>query len=348
MAPPLRMLPPLIALLAPLLLPPGAAGGGLGAALESSILDDLPAGALDSLQSGGCLPACPAGTFATPRLPVQAHRPSANGCGPQSGGAEWCGEERCEKGTAGDGSYQVKEPYGLVACCNAHDLCFQTCGLTFQTCEDRFESCTGSVCAALPTSAARAGCSEQAATFSRLTREFGCSFHRSSVLGDEGWEPVCDCTAVAAVPERVGMWLREFWADYRLADPPPAAPQDPDEAAALLWNVVRAFFPAPNHPPPKHPPNPTPSCRSSSPPVLLTNPCADRRQSTTSSTLSSSRTCSRRRWSSSISLRNRRPTQGPDDPSNDRRTRSERVATSLGHAGQRLAPAPLAESSRQA
>ena len=226
-------------LLALLLLPlPGVAGGGLGAALESSILNDLPADALDSLQVGGCLPACPVGTFATPRMPVRAHRPTVNGCGPQSGGAEWCGEERCEKGTAGDGSYQVKEGYGLIACCNAHDLCFQTCGITFETCEDRFQQCTESVCATLSAGEERAGCSEQAATFSRLTREFGCAFHRSSVLGDEGWEPVCDCTPVAEVQERVDGWLQEFWVDYDLAAPLPAASQDPDEAVSLLWNVV--------------------------------------------------------------------------------------------------------------
>ena len=186
----------------------------------------------DLTNAPACAPPCPAGFVATPRLPVLAHRPSANGCGPQSGSHAELGAE---------GRYQIKEPFGLIACCNAH----APCGLAFETCENRFERCMASVCAALPPPSVESAttvteaelassCTAQAHRFSSLTREFGCSFHRSQVTGDEGSEPNCECTPAAQASASVATWLAEFNQEYGGELPQPRA--DLGENGDLLWN----------------------------------------------------------------------------------------------------------------
>ena len=97
--------------------------GGLAAELEAFVGDAIPALELtDLLDDKICRPVCDDGLVATPLSPPRLHRPMANGCGPQSGSAR----------EPGDGRYQVKNltDIGLLPCCNAHDLCFQTCGLS--------------------------------------------------------------------------------------------------------------------------------------------------------------------------------------------------------------------------
>jgi hypothetical protein len=206
-------------------------GGGMGAALDAaSLLDEQ---ALQQLVAQPtCAPPCPEGSYATPRLPVAAHRPAANGCGPQSNAHGELGEA---------GRYQIKEPHGLIGCCNAHDLCFSTCGMAFEECEDRFERCMAGVCGALPPTpaAAVADCQAQAVRFSSLTREFGCSFHRSSVHGDGHWEPACECNPAEQVAARVGEWLAEFHREYGAVDEPAPTPTvDPRDNRLLLWNLT--------------------------------------------------------------------------------------------------------------
>lgn len=207
---------------------PLGAGGGMGAALDAAApLDET---ALEQLiAQPPCAPVCPEGYYATPRRPVAAHRPRANGCGPQSTPHDELGS---------GGRYQIKEPFGLIGCCNAHDLCFSTCGMAFDECEERFERCMDGVCSA-GTSAATTTCRAHAARFSSLTREFGCSFHRSSVHGGEGWDPLCECTPTDQVAASMSGWLAEFHQEYGDGSERPPVPMlDPAENRMLVWNLT--------------------------------------------------------------------------------------------------------------
>lgn len=122
----------LVALLASL---PAVGGGGMGAALEAFVDAAIPA---DAAIHEKCTQPCGVGRVATPRLPVRDHRPTANGwsvhaphrqhnaaprgcrgthtAAPAAATACWCtsGPQSGNSTQAGDGRYQVKEPYGLV------------------------------------------------------------------------------------------------------------------------------------------------------------------------------------------------------------------------------------------
>jgi hypothetical protein len=186
-----------------LLLPRVAVAGGLGAALDAFIEGVIPADEAAELANEGCRAVCVAGSVPVPLRPLQVHRPMANGCGPQSGSAR----------EVGDGRYQVKEGFGLLPCCNAHDLCFQTCGLSHTQCESRFSSCLASSCNALPPGDA-AACFVQANSFSTLTNKHGCSFHRESNLGGLTWNAHCECVPEAEAPARLQHYAGEFISEY--------------------------------------------------------------------------------------------------------------------------------------
>lgn len=205
------------------------AGGGMGAALDAtSILDETALEQLARVPS--CAPVCPDGSYAIPKQPVAAHRPQANGCGPQSNAHGELGSE---------GRYQIKEPFGLIGCCNAHDLCFSTCGMAFEECEERFEQCMEGVCSASTTVASSTACRAHATRFSALTREFGCSFHRSSVHGSEGREAPCECTPAEQVTTSMTAWLADFHQEYgNEGDSRPTPAQNPAETRQLLWNLT--------------------------------------------------------------------------------------------------------------
>jgi hypothetical protein len=210
---------------------PLGVGGGMGAALDASSLLDQQA--LEQLvKQPVCAPVCPQGYYATPKLPVVAHRPQANGCGPQSNAHAELGSE---------GRYQVKEPFGLIGCCNAHDLCFSTCGMAFEECEERFERCMEGVCSVATSQAVTKStdCRGYATRFAALTREFGCSFHRSSVHGGEDWAPVCECTPTDQVAARMSGWLTEFHKEYGSeVEQAPVPTLDPTDNRLLLWNLT--------------------------------------------------------------------------------------------------------------
>ena len=210
---------------------PLGAAGGMGAALDAAAPVDETA-LKQLIAQPACAPVCPEGYFATPRRPVAAHRPRANGCGPQSTPHPELGSQ---------GRYQIKEPFGLIGCCNAHDLCFSTCGMAFDECEERFERCMEGVCSTGTSEAVArtTDCRAHAARFSSLTREFGCSFHRSSVHGGEGSDPLCECTPTDQVATSMSKWLAEFHQEYGDGSEPPPVPMlDPAANGMLLWNLT--------------------------------------------------------------------------------------------------------------
>ena len=132
---------------------------------------------LASLFSGlnggdGCSYQCPGGIKPTPRA---GHKPTSNGCG--SGGL----------------SIDVSNYPDFVACCDAHDYCYDTCGESRAKCDSDFRKCMEGVCfrykseGRLKSAAKKAECDQTAGMMYGGTVGFGCAAYL------ESQKSACDC-----------------------------------------------------------------------------------------------------------------------------------------------------------
>ncbi|CAJ1453302.1 unnamed protein product [Effrenium voratum] len=135
---------------------------------------------------GGSDRLCPTGKIPVPKLDHH-ERMMANGCGPQG--------------------LVIKEPYGLYRCCNSHDVCFSVCGTSHKFCEDQFSRCMNEVCEQKSPSE-REECTQQATSFSSMTKAFGKGFHQASQKDS------CECAPKAEAKERHREYLENFYRAY--------------------------------------------------------------------------------------------------------------------------------------
>lgn len=176
-----------LATLASVLLSVDSSGGPQG--LEGVDMADILGGLMGGLgRAGGAGPgkagkgreAC---QFPAPKLGSHL-KSEANGCGPKG--------------------LKVDEPYGLVKCCNRHDICYWLCNTEFSFCEKQFTKCMKKVCNDHGAQAAE--CKQQANSFSGMTASFGSGMHAS------GQRDQCDCFGTAEeAAARHKVFLTQFY-----------------------------------------------------------------------------------------------------------------------------------------
>jgi secretory phospholipase A2 len=114
----------------------------------------------------------------------------ANGCGPKG--------------------MQVEESFGLVKCCNRHDICYWLCNTKFAFCEKKFKQCMTGVCKQLEGEQA-SECKQQAQSFSGMTQVFGSGMHA------QGQGMQCDCLSSAEeAAARHRAFLMQFYESYNV------------------------------------------------------------------------------------------------------------------------------------
>jgi len=108
----------------------------------------------------------------------------ANGCGPKG--------------------LRMDEKFGLVTCCNRHDVCYWLCSTEHSFCEKQFKRCMKTVCK--KNGDKRQECQQQADQFSVMTKSFGLSMHAT------GQKDQCDCLPSRdAALERHKAFLMQFY-----------------------------------------------------------------------------------------------------------------------------------------
>lgn len=108
----------------------------------------------------------------------------ANGCGPKG--------------------MRMDEKFGLVPCCNRHDICYWLCGTEHSFCEKQFKRCMRKVCK--NNGDKKEDCQQQADQFSVMTKSFGSSMHKT------GQKDQCDCmNSPDEARERHKAFLMQFY-----------------------------------------------------------------------------------------------------------------------------------------
>lgn len=114
----------------------------------------------------------------------------ANGCGPQG--------------------IRIDASWGLLKCCNGHDLCFGVCGTSFKFCESRFKKCMEDVCRE---STDPRACNQEANSFSGMTGLFGGGMHASAQ------SKACKCYETEAEAASAHhKYLKEFYSRRNLEE----------------------------------------------------------------------------------------------------------------------------------
>jgi hypothetical protein len=133
---------------------------------------------------------CPKGQTPVPRLIEDFQEPiSVNGCGREG--------------------MRMPDDFGLEPCCNAHDLCYQSCGASFRMCEKKFDRCMRAVCSALEGGGQAGSCIETAEMYSGLTKMMG------RAVWIESQQNVCTCEKdPESAKQHHEAFLQDFYGRY--------------------------------------------------------------------------------------------------------------------------------------
>ena len=165
------------------------------------MVDNDPLGNYDLL---GLAPKCTGRTRGNPaghceqrtKISRPGYTPTANGCG-AAGGRQFPStftvfipnNPRLYARNRGGGGRSVS--YDISAACNAHDICYGTCGESRADCDNRFKADILSICATLTAAAARNDCQQKAAIYYNAVYLFGRGPYESGQDDACEWTECC-------------------------------------------------------------------------------------------------------------------------------------------------------------